>query len=150
MQYFSEKFQYEFSSSDNNFWIGADILTSKGNWKWTDKSSFDFSDWKSGEPKNITGLECAAVSNSDGYWSAENCSEKKPFVCGIAFLPAICESTWLYFEFTKSYYCGFGVFGTTRWGDGENYCNHLGGHLTSIHSQEEASFLNCKTNLFTF
>uniref|UniRef100_A0AC35F9P4 C-type lectin domain-containing protein n=1 Tax=Panagrolaimus sp. PS1159 TaxID=55785 RepID=A0AC35F9P4_9BILA len=66
-----------------DFWIGANSLTTKNVWKWTDGSSFDFNDWGKSEPKNTSDSMCASVSMNDGYWSAENCFTYKPFVCEI-------------------------------------------------------------------
>jgi hypothetical protein len=66
-----------------DFWIGANSLTTKNVWEWTDGSNFDFNDWRKGEPKNTSDSMCASMSTNDGYWNAKSCFTYKPFVCGI-------------------------------------------------------------------
>lgn len=147
-------------------------------WEWTDKSGFDFVDWKKGEPRNVTGINCASASKKNGYWRAENCFKLKPFVCRILnsiettttksttttpltttvpfttssdvtvsptspiYYPIMknCYYGWTYFEQTKSSYCYYPEV-NLDWQGGENYCQKIGGHLTSVHSYEEMTLL---------
>uniref|UniRef100_A0A914YJR6 C-type lectin domain-containing protein n=1 Tax=Panagrolaimus superbus TaxID=310955 RepID=A0A914YJR6_9BILA len=68
--------------SVTDFWIGASKKTS---WEWTDGSNFpNFTDWARGEPsRNGTEQNCAFMSYFNWDWKTENCSNLKPFVCGI-------------------------------------------------------------------
>uniref|UniRef100_A0AC35FJH2 C-type lectin domain-containing protein n=1 Tax=Panagrolaimus sp. PS1159 TaxID=55785 RepID=A0AC35FJH2_9BILA len=75
----------------SDFWIGAEKLYLNSNWSWTDESTFDFSDWGSGEPSNVGGDDCTAMSWVNGYWSAQNCFKLKPFAC--ATIASISSST---------------------------------------------------------
>uniref|UniRef100_A0A914PT50 C-type lectin domain-containing protein n=1 Tax=Panagrolaimus davidi TaxID=227884 RepID=A0A914PT50_9BILA len=52
-------------STETDFWIGATNLMSGNSWNWTDGSLFDFKDWKTGEPQNTTGANCAVQSLND-------------------------------------------------------------------------------------
>jgi hypothetical protein len=158
-----------------DFWIGANSLSVKNVWEWTDGSNFDYNDWRKGEPKNTSDSMCASVSMNDGYWSAENCFTYKPFVCEILntdpitttmkttgktlsstttkitttsvrttptmtpSLPVLrnCSSGWTYFAPTSSFYCANYTDSGLTWQQGEDYCNSIGGHLTSVHSDLE-------------
>uniref|UniRef100_A0A914PPF1 C-type lectin domain-containing protein n=1 Tax=Panagrolaimus davidi TaxID=227884 RepID=A0A914PPF1_9BILA len=164
----------------HRLWIGANSLTTKNVWEWTDGSNFDFIDWRKGEPKNTSDSMCASVFMNDGYWSAESCFTYKPFVCEILntdtitttmkttaktlssitakttitsvrttstvtdatysppSLPVVqnCDSGWTYFAPTNSFYCG-NYSSYLTWSESEKYCNSIGGHLTSVHSDLE-------------
>ena len=151
---FSEEGPDKFhQSTDTDFWIGLDKVHPNGNWSWTDGSPFDFNDWRHGEPKNTTDANCASLSMTDLYWSAQNCIELKPYVCALA--PSVpttppsptyptfvnCSDGWTYFQPTHSCY-GVGKLGlTANWTAAENYCQKLNANLPSIHSFEEFRFL---------
>uniref|UniRef100_A0AC35G879 C-type lectin domain-containing protein n=1 Tax=Panagrolaimus sp. PS1159 TaxID=55785 RepID=A0AC35G879_9BILA len=68
-------------STESDFWIGATNLMKPPTWNWTDGSIFDFTDWRKGEPQNISGANCAALSAIDGLWAVQDCFLKKSFVC---------------------------------------------------------------------
>uniref|UniRef100_A0AC34GTW2 C-type lectin domain-containing protein n=1 Tax=Panagrolaimus sp. ES5 TaxID=591445 RepID=A0AC34GTW2_9BILA len=133
---------YFHGSSDTDFWIGANNLISKSKWNWTDGTNFDFTDWNKGEPKNVTGSNCAALSVIDGIWSAQDCFKLKPFVCKI--LPTAdspvyknCTIGWFYFAPTDSCY-GVSAKGFVgNWTASEGYCEKLGAFLPSFNSFAE-------------
>lgn len=67
-----------------NFWIGAHFFVNDNIWKWTDKSDFDFNEWKKDEPsKNESELKCAEMSMEYGYWIAQDCSKMNTLVCEV-------------------------------------------------------------------
>jgi hypothetical protein len=70
-------------NGSTDFWIGGNTLNSKNIWEWTDGSPFDYTDWKMGEPSNKTSSNCAAVSMNNGYWTAQDCFNLKPYVCKV-------------------------------------------------------------------
>uniref|UniRef100_A0AC35F6N4 C-type lectin domain-containing protein n=1 Tax=Panagrolaimus sp. PS1159 TaxID=55785 RepID=A0AC35F6N4_9BILA len=113
-------------STEADFWIGATNLMKPPTWNWTDGTPFDFTDWKKGEPQNTTGLNCAALSINDGFWSAQDCFKAKLFVSNVPSTPT----------YPISYNCSEG-----SWTAAENNCQNLGGHLPSIHSFEEFHFI---------
>uniref|UniRef100_A0AC34FE61 C-type lectin domain-containing protein n=1 Tax=Panagrolaimus sp. ES5 TaxID=591445 RepID=A0AC34FE61_9BILA len=138
-----------------DFWTGLTKMMPSGNWSWIDGTPLDFVDWAKGEPQNITGHNCAAESISDGFWRSDDCFKLKPYVCKADktfFEPATttttkypvyanCSYPYIYFEPTHSCY-GVGNFtGPMNWTQGEQYCQHYGAHLASIHSYDELYYL---------
>uniref|UniRef100_A0AC34FZ69 C-type lectin domain-containing protein n=1 Tax=Panagrolaimus sp. ES5 TaxID=591445 RepID=A0AC34FZ69_9BILA len=130
------------------FWIGAMQNSNDGSWGWTDGSSFDFTDWKKGEPKNSSSISksCALLSTNDGYWSAQDCTKSKPFTCRIPLFiptttrpPRSCPADYWTF-FNETGYCyNLEEFGNHT--NGEKICQKDGGHLASIHSKAENDFV---------
>uniref|UniRef100_A0A914QB73 C-type lectin domain-containing protein n=1 Tax=Panagrolaimus davidi TaxID=227884 RepID=A0A914QB73_9BILA len=133
-----------------DFWIGA---TKNGNqtWQWTDGSNLDFIDWKNDQSNNSNGKNCAAFAISDGYWSAQDCSNKKPFACATLDAtdqtpttptpPSPCENGWKYFGPAKACYLLFNQTEVETEQPAEDICVQNGAHLSSLHSHEEAMFL---------
>uniref|UniRef100_A0A914Y4L4 C-type lectin domain-containing protein n=1 Tax=Panagrolaimus superbus TaxID=310955 RepID=A0A914Y4L4_9BILA len=140
-------------STITDFWIGATNLLGSKAWNWTDGSGIDFTDWKKGEPQNISGSNCAALSISDGYWTAEDCFKSKPFSCSTSTTPtypltANCSQGWTYFAPTHSCY-GVNAGGPLNsWTVSENYCEKNVSHLPSIHSFAEYQFILSKFKYF--
>uniref|UniRef100_A0A914NYH4 C-type lectin domain-containing protein n=1 Tax=Panagrolaimus davidi TaxID=227884 RepID=A0A914NYH4_9BILA len=157
-----EAVNYFHGSTETNFWIGADNLQSHGTWTWTDGTPFDFNDWNKGEPQNVSGFGCAALSMVDGTWSAQDCFKSKPYVCllsptnsttittttvSTATTPLIktttthipsCPQGWSFYNFTG--FC-YSVFHNQNEIGAEQVCKREGGHLASIHSQKENDFI---------
>uniref|UniRef100_A0A914PGM1 C-type lectin domain-containing protein n=1 Tax=Panagrolaimus davidi TaxID=227884 RepID=A0A914PGM1_9BILA len=135
-------------STEDDFWIGANKLMAHGNWSWADGTSLDFTDWKRGEPQNITGSDCVALSIGEGYWSANDCFKNKSYVCAVPITTPVptlppftnCSEGYTYFQPTHS--CYGTVFGRkTNFTTAEKYCESVGAQLPSIHSYEEDHFL---------
>jgi hypothetical protein len=149
--------------TDNDYWVGGDKFLSQGTWSWTDGTNFDFTDWKKGEPQNLTGYDCVALSVKDGYWSAQECFQTKPFVCNLKKMNSTILSTttaatttkttyrptslpvdnctpgWIYFKNSCYYFNRSASY--LSWDDSENYCKTMGAHSASIHSENEKSFV---------
>uniref|UniRef100_A0A914QNS9 C-type lectin domain-containing protein n=1 Tax=Panagrolaimus davidi TaxID=227884 RepID=A0A914QNS9_9BILA len=70
-------------STVSDFWIGLTNFEHTKWWIWVDNSIFNFTEWASGEPRNISGNNCAALSLTSGFWRAEECYKSKPFVCRV-------------------------------------------------------------------
>jgi len=67
----------------DNFWIGGDDLEKRGNWEWIDGADFAFTNWAENEPIDDSRSFCTAISLPEGYWSATNCYQSKPYVCEV-------------------------------------------------------------------
>ena len=133
----SDKFH---QSTDTDFWIGLDKVHPNGNWTWMDGTQLDVTDWKHGEPQNTTGANCAALSMIDLYWSAQDCTKTKPYLCAIpssvpttlkttippaTFAPFInCSAGWIYFQPSHSCYGVSKGISPMNWTASLNYCEH--------------------------
>uniref|UniRef100_A0AC34FIV3 C-type lectin domain-containing protein n=1 Tax=Panagrolaimus sp. ES5 TaxID=591445 RepID=A0AC34FIV3_9BILA len=118
-----------------------------GNWSWTDNTTFDFKDWSTSEPKNLS-MSCAAVTIQTGYWASSDCFKTKPYVCEISATPsypvyANCSAGWMYFEPTHSCYVvsGYGQL-FNNWTEAEKYCLSQNSHLVSLHNFDEIKFVS--------
>uniref|UniRef100_A0A914QKR2 C-type lectin domain-containing protein n=1 Tax=Panagrolaimus davidi TaxID=227884 RepID=A0A914QKR2_9BILA len=78
-----EAITYFHESTMSDFWIGLTNLMSLSKWQWIDGTPTDFTNWANSEPKNVTGSNCATLSQSDGLWRAEDCFKTKPFICKV-------------------------------------------------------------------
>uniref|UniRef100_A0AC34F532 C-type lectin domain-containing protein n=1 Tax=Panagrolaimus sp. ES5 TaxID=591445 RepID=A0AC34F532_9BILA len=161
--------KYFHESAVADFWIGLTNLIFPGNWTWTDGTTLDFNEWIPGEPQNAT-LNCAVLTITNGKWGIDDCFKSKPYVCKVdksvfetttlkvttttskyPVYYANCTVGFFYFEPTHSCY---GTFYDTNdldkpynvsWTQGEQICINHGGHLASIHSNEELKFLESFT-----
>lgn len=138
------------------FFVGMNKL--QGNWSNSDGSSSTYTNWAAGQP--TVSATCAVSSAPDGVWTSVACSNPSPFVCSIAEDahpdvscptcaaptcptpargPGYCQSDWAYFAKTDSCYRRFLW---ANFDNAEEVCVSNGGHLTSIHSLEENTFIN--------
>ncbi|EYC37341.1 hypothetical protein Y032_0801g2419 [Ancylostoma ceylanicum] len=151
------------STNATAFWIGASDLVTTGKWAWTDNTNFLYTNWASGQPQS--GKDCASTRLSDGRWLADGCLVTKAYACAVppqlastcpppptcptltTPTPAVCtqrrctphcDSEWTYFVQANSCYKLF--FGQ-KWDDAEAFCIEQGGHLASVHSEQENTFV---------
>jgi hypothetical protein len=152
--------EYFVKSNTTDFWLGANDLQTLGKWRWTDSTSFKFSNWNANEPKNSSGNECAAVQMNGGSWITTNCFHEKPYVCLIETMASTttratrtstsmpttaapemttsgtCPDTWV--SYNQSCYK---VLKSISWQNAENECVSQGAHLASIHNSDENDFV---------
>ncbi|KAK6747210.1 hypothetical protein RB195_000433 [Necator americanus] len=146
-----------------NLYTGLNRLI-KTQWSWTDGTPLDYTKWAPGEPD--ANAQCAVESSSDGTWITASCSAAYPYVCFQNStdppvstcppaptaptcpppppVPAHCNSQWTYFSKTDSCYK---VFHDAAFDQAETVCTSTGGHLTSIHSDEENAFVLSLTHM---
>ncbi|XP_071838886.1 uncharacterized protein [Apostichopus japonicus] len=145
-------------SGSEDFWIGASDWEVDGTIKWVDGKVITQDSYQNFPnhqvPSGRTGeVECASVyvDSPSGQWQYGDCFELYDFVCEIPEGAVVkpydptdtrgsCEAGWSYFD----QFCYF--FDETRrtFEDSEQACSDLGGHLVSIHSAEEESFLSLR------
>ena len=66
----------------NGVWIGYTDEGTEGQWRWTGTgTSASYTNWTTGEPKNIIGNEDCAAIYAHGQWNALPCSTNAVFVC---------------------------------------------------------------------
>nr|CDJ81559.1 C-type lectin domain containing protein [Haemonchus contortus] len=138
------------------FYIGFNRL-STDTWSWSDGSSYNYTNWGTGEPAD--GTTCAVQNSKDGTWKSVSCNSAYAYVCAVTasfpaptcppcptpagcptFPPVVghCDSGWAYFDKTDSCYR---YFLWSTFDNAETVCMSNGGHLTSIHSDEENIFV---------
>ncbi|KAH7718658.1 Protein CLEC-51 [Aphelenchoides avenae] len=98
-------------SSAQLYWLGAVISGDIDMWTWVDGSSFDYTKWAAGEPKQGPG--CLSVNASTGQWKSDDCLASKPFSfarCRKICKPAQkCDGGWTFNERLNK---GYPVFST--------------------------------------
>ncbi|XP_074652342.1 macrophage mannose receptor 1-like isoform X2 [Tubulanus polymorphus] len=152
------------NSSGSNYWIGGNSKDPQFNntWQWSDGSSWDYTNWQSGEPNSFNNQEeCLEMYGNSMKWNDINCHTSRYYICGVApgTKPPVtqvpptgdtsptCHSKdasvkWIHFD-GMCYYAttSYGSSRRTTWTKAEDLCNGYGGHLTSIDSQTELNFV---------
>ncbi|KHJ80481.1 lectin C-type domain protein [Oesophagostomum dentatum] len=139
-----------------NPFIGLNELSS-ATWSWSDGSNSTYLNWATGQPSSTS--TCALLNITDGTWTGVSCNTASPYICafvasvpgptcppcptpaGCPSLPPVighCDSGWAYFDKTDSCYKYF-LWAT--FDNAEMVCMSTGGHLASIHSDEENVFV---------
>ncbi|KAI3360772.1 hypothetical protein L3Q82_013006, partial [Scortum barcoo] len=58
-------------------WIGLYRIP----WTWSDNSKASFTNWMSGRPDNLDGVQHCVAHKEGHLWDDENCNDKHPFFC---------------------------------------------------------------------
>ncbi|XP_015231842.1 PREDICTED: macrophage mannose receptor 1-like [Cyprinodon variegatus] len=121
-----------------------------GDFKWTDKSKVEFSNYGAGWPRNtIDTWDCGQIftGNYEGKWETTNCFKNLGYICemtgGMNPQPTAspdghCDRGYLLY---KDYCYHFETEQVKNWHDAEAHCTKEQGHLVSFHNEEELSFL---------
>uniref|UniRef100_A0AC34QC87 C-type lectin domain-containing protein n=1 Tax=Panagrolaimus sp. JU765 TaxID=591449 RepID=A0AC34QC87_9BILA len=130
----------------DTFWIGGNVTQILNNvgltnvWIWEGvRKIMDYNNWAPNEPVDKKG--CAAVNGTDGAWFVEDCSSQKNYVCSIPMKMDVCDDQWTYFA--PSGFC-YKVYFHSDWSSAETACVAQDGHLASVHSKQEDSFIQGK------
>ena len=70
----------------DRYWLGGTDSDEEGNWAWTDGTSFNYTNWYSGEGAGGISENCLAIypSKTYGYpWFDYECFESHPYICEI-------------------------------------------------------------------
>ncbi|KIH65041.1 lectin C-type domain protein [Ancylostoma duodenale] len=138
------------------FFIGYNRMVSS-DWSWIDGyNASTFTNWGPGQPS--ASSQCT-VEALNGSWISVNCASSYPYVCAFTSnippvtcptcpalptcpapprQPGHCQNGWFYLKKTDSCYRYF-LWATFE--DAEQVCVSNGGHLASIHSSEENTFV---------
>ncbi|WKY03848.1 hypothetical protein Q1695_005085 [Nippostrongylus brasiliensis] len=140
---------------NTGFYLGLNSVLGNG-WSWIDGFNGSYTNWGTNQPDSTS--QCS-VELLNGTWISVNCATSRPYVCAIVhdFGPTVCptcpalptcpsaprqpghcQNGWLYFNKTDSCYRYF-LWAT--FDDAETVCVSNGGHLASIHSTDENTFV---------
>jgi cysteine-rich repeat protein len=90
--------------------------------------------WTIHEPRRVPpDLDCAAEAES-GSWSAESCSDRRPFLCE--------RPTWTVRPQSNNAYRRY--VGPVRWPEARDFCASQGGHLVTLADPEEQAFVTSR------
>merc|ERR1711874_365709 len=126
------------SMSGHTTWLGGMEIDEEGDWVWSDGSDWDWEHSERGEGE-LKSDKCLTVLGSD-TWKDANCQSglSTEFICKYKLTEQGCPTFWSAFGSN----C-YRLFETDlSWRDAENYCQGEGGHLASVHSQEENYFVS--------
>jgi DNA/RNA endonuclease G (NUC1) len=133
-------------SGGTDFWTGLSAIDDDRKFGWTDGSDLDFTKWGKGQPDSSHGSHTCVLASSS--WRDINCNLRGPFFCQIPFTLSKeketinCAPDWTQFCQSKdNCACYIYVKKTMTWLDAADYCKSKDSYLPSIHSLEEASFL---------
>ncbi|XP_077984091.1 uncharacterized protein LOC144438793 [Glandiceps talaboti] len=126
---------------DDTYWIGLHDIDSENDWSWTDGSTFDYSNWYSGEPDNSGDTQDCTVLlwNTDATWSDVDCSGNYKFICKYPLDVASCGE-WLRKGYTTDGYYTVDPDGPYNGVDPFRvYCdmNSANDAITEIHHYQE-------------
>ena len=72
------------SGENDDFWIGINDRALEGNFKWSDGSFVNFTDWAAGEPNNRGGVgqDCGLLWRAQKFkWDDYFCNQLKRYIC---------------------------------------------------------------------
>ncbi|CAH1775812.1 unnamed protein product [Owenia fusiformis] len=148
-------------TQENDFWIGLEANIDQG-YTWTDGSPVLFTNWNDGEPNNHNGIEDCVEMLKDGVgkWNDNFCNERRNWICkarkdvdfatpatpvyptaGPDGTCAPDNDNWKYYD-GNCYFISDTVHDERlSWHESESRCQENGGHLLSIHSEQEERFI---------
>ena len=63
------------AAGSSRVWLGGSDQGVEETWLWTDKRTWNFTNWSHGEPDNVNDSDCAYVEN-DEHWHDTSCSSR--------------------------------------------------------------------------
>ncbi|KAL7880087.1 hypothetical protein SRHO_G00023410 [Serrasalmus rhombeus] len=118
------------ATNSNTTWLGGTDAAQEGVWVWTDGSAFNYTNWSPGQPDYL-GFENCIEMNFPVYWNNVDCTALLPSVC------VKCQNGWYQF----GSHCFRIYTAAATWSYAEQNCVDMGGHLASVHSTEEYTFI---------
>ena len=68
-------------------WVGGSDKKKEGEWKWTDSSPWEFTNWMPNQPSNHSGQRCVIYFGPAG-WKDAYCYLRRKFVCKMELQPS--------------------------------------------------------------
>ncbi|NXO00786.1 MRC1 protein, partial [Rhinopomastus cyanomelas] len=133
--------------TDSALWIGLNRLDLRSGWEWIGGSPFQYLNWAPGSPSPGSGKLCVVLNpETKAKWENLECDQKLGYICkkrnltlvpSGAIGPFTCPEGWVLY----TDHC-YKIFRRTKaWQEALSSCLKEGGHLASIHSLEEHSFV---------
>ncbi|EGT33671.1 hypothetical protein CAEBREN_18283 [Caenorhabditis brenneri] len=135
-------------------WLGANadspVLSNPDNWKWMDKTPFNYQNYQSGQPSVLGSSACMVFNASTGKWLTPSCQNSYPFICASDPVNTVqttcapqkankCPSRYAWLEETNA--CYKLVSSKKNFTEANAACKQEGAELASIHSKLENDFL---------
>jgi hypothetical protein len=144
-----------FVMAGNTSWIGLNRKSASEKFSWSDGSQVDYTFWFAGQHQIVASEdEHCVVAYADGgdpevKWSTAKCSQRHTFICQIPELEVPrheaqkCHENWRQFCGPDGKCaCYAYIKEPMSWLDASDYCTDRYSHLPSVHSLEEAKFLD--------
>jgi len=126
--------------NNDYYWLGGNDIPTEGVWTWANGEPWGYTNWHSGEPNNVNGVEDALTwrhetnSNEDGYtWNDRNPSEARASLVEY-------NSSLIYNNETGHWYSINPI--SMPWNDAKEAAESAGGYLASITSGEENKWIS--------
>ncbi|CAJ0930301.1 unnamed protein product, partial [Mesorhabditis belari] len=132
-------------------YIGLSRQSAGAQWAWTDTMSVGYYKWASGQPAQ---QNCVILDVTEMAWRTVDCTLKAAYICKFDQLiptspgpsttraTTLCPDGWKFWNKTGMCY---GAGQEMTFDDAEAYCITFGGHLASVHSDEENDFIKSLT-----
>ena len=127
----------QFAIKAYSSWIGLRKSRADNNFKWSDNSLFDYSNWRYSYYRYYRNNRCVR-SGTDGKWEATSCMLKKPFTCKITrkfddeHLSFIGNCTEGWSKINGKCYKHFSNY--KPWAAARESCKGFGGNLAAVTS----------------
>lgn len=76
-----------FLGSERSLWIGLNDLDVEGEYRWTDGTTFDYSNWFRSEPNNFGGVEDSVLMLPNGQWNDADGTQRIAFGVAVIAVP---------------------------------------------------------------
>eukprot|EP01084_Bolivina_argentea_P030534 56550_1 len=76
-----------FNLCTKSCWIGLTDEIEEGKFRWTDGSSYGYSNWHPNEPNDQGGEDCGQIRGGDNMWNDMPCTNYLTFLCNKADAP---------------------------------------------------------------
>lgn len=135
------------SQGKGMYWLGCKS-TSSG-WAWVTGESFSYKNWASGQPSGESYGEMYAKSAqgcSAGTWNDVNLTTSEISYYSVKNTGFVCEFEPENISYSKTYYNNGSLYrvydSQISWENANNLSKYVSGHLVTIGSAEESSFVN--------
>ena len=123
------------------YWIGLSDLEKNDRFEWSDRTDFNYENWKYGEPNHYNGLEDCVELRSSGTWNDANCFVSRNFVCKMQISTQCGEGSWLLHNKSCYMFNPVSNMSALSWTGARQYCKAHGADLAVTKSSNELSAL---------